>query len=343
LGASYPPAEIAAKGTDFMASIGIGLLGAARITDKAVVHPARVIPQVKLAAIAARDPERASVYADTHGIETVLEGYQALIEADSVDLVYNPLPINLHAEWTIKALEAGKHVLCEKPFAMNADETRAMLAAADKSGKRLIEAFHYRYHPAFETCLDWVRSGEIGEIREIEAVFNVGIADNGTEIRHRVETGGGAMMDLGCYPLHWALSLMGEGPSSVEAKAELTSVGVDEIMSATRGFESGAVAKLKTTMAEGTPFRADMRIIGTEGEIEFKNPLAPHMGASLKIAGGADAVINPISTYTFQLAHIVNALATGMPLATEGEMILRQQLALDAVYEAAGLRSLRYL
>lgn len=326
-----------------MASIGIGLLGAARITEKAVVHPTKVIPQAKLVAIAARDMQRAQDYATKHGVADVVESYQALIEHDGVDLVYNPLPINLHAEWTIKALEAGKHVLCEKPFAMNADEAREMIAAADRTGMRLIEAFHYRYHPAFETCLDWVRSGEIGEIREIEAVFNVGIADNGTEIRHRVETGGGAMMDLGCYPLHWALTLMGEGPRSVEAKAELTPAGVDETMHAMLGFEGGAVADLKTTMAVGTPFRADMRIVGSEGEIEFINPLAPHMGASLKIVGGAEAVINPISTYTFQLADIVSGLDTGAPLATESEMILRQQLSLDAIYDAAGLRNLRYL
>ena len=329
-----------------MASIGIGLLGAARITQKAVVEPAKIIPQTRLAAIAARDAERATDYAEKHGIELVLGSYLDVIAADSVDLVYNPLPINLHAEWTIKALEAGKHVLCEKPFAMNSNEARQMLAAADKSGKRLIEAFHYRYHPAFETCLDWVKSGRIGEVREIEAVFNVGIKDNGTEIRHRIETGGGAMMDLGCYPLHWALTLMGEGPKSVEAEAKLTPVGVDETMQATLEFESGAVARLKSSMAVDEPFRAEMRITGTEGLLEFKNPLAPHMGASLS-AGHSEAQmiardISPISTYTYQLAAIVNALRSGAPLPTEGEMILRQQLALDAVYEAAGLAALRW-
>lgn len=326
-----------------MAELGIGLLGAARITAKALVHPAQVTPQCQVVAMAARDRGRAEAYAQKHEVEHVLESYEALVRSDEVDLVYNPLPINLHAEWTIKALEAGKHVLCEKPFAMNADEARAMLAAADKSGKRLIEAFHYRYHPAFETCLDWLAADEIGELKEIHAAFNVTIKDNGTEIRHRVETGGGAMMDLGCYPLHWALTIAGVAPSEITAKATLTKTGVDETLKADLGFASGVSAHLTTDMSPSTPFRADMKLIGSKGEIEFINPLAPHSGARLRSSTGRDAEISPISTYTYQLASVLRAIQLYTPLPTEGEMILRQQEALDGVYQAAGLRHLRYL
>lgn len=326
-----------------MAELGIGLLGAARITAKALVHPAQVTPQCQVVAMAARDRGRADAYAQKHDIARVLDSYDALVRSDDVDLVYNPLPINLHAEWTIKALEAGKHVLCEKPFAMNAVEARAMLAAADKSGKRLIEAFHYRYHPAFETCLDWLAADEIGELKEIHAAFNVTIKDNGTEIRHRVETGGGAMMDLGCYPLHWALTIAGVAPSEITAKATLTKTGVDETLKADLGFASGVSAHLTTDMSPSTPFRADMKFIGSKGEIEFINPLAPHSGARLRSSTGRDAEISPISTYTYQLASVLRAIQLDTPLPTEGEMILRQQEALDGVYQAAGLRHLRYL
>ena len=326
-----------------MANIGIGILGAARITERALVHPAQVTPQCQLTAIAARDRTRAEAYADKHGVAQVFETYDEVVSADQVDLIYNPLPINLHAEWTIKALQAGKHVLCEKPFAMNADEARAMLAAAEASGKRLIEAFHYRYHPAFETCLTWLAGDEIGDVREIQATFDVQIKDNGTEIRHRVETGGGAMMDLGCYPLHWALTVMGEGPSAIEASATLTHSGVDESLSADLTFASGAHARLTTNMAMGTPLRADMKLIGSKGEIEFINPLAPHQGARLRTLKGREAEISPISTYTYQLASVLRAIQLDTPLPTEGEMILRQQQALDDIYAAAGLRHLRYL
>ncbi|MHA7898246.1 MAG: Gfo/Idh/MocA family protein [Henriciella sp.] len=329
-----------------MSGIGIGLLGAARITEKALVHPVQVTPQCRLAAIAARDRSRAEAYAKRHKVDQVVDSYAALIDSDEVDLVYNPLPINLHAEWTIKALDAGKHVLCEKPFAMNAQEAQAMLAAAERSGKRLIEAFHYRYHPAFETCLDWLAADEIGELKEIRARFDVQIKDNGSEIRHRVETGGGAMMDLGCYPLHWALTILGEAPTEVTASATLTPVGVDETLQADLTFGSGAVAHLTTDMAMGTPFQADMKLVGSKGEIDFLNPLAPHdprAPSRLTSSTRRDAEISPISTYTYQLATVLRAIQLGTPVPTEGDMILRQQTVLDQIYEAAGLRHLRYL
>ncbi len=326
-----------------MMTIGIGLLGAARITEISIVHPVQSTPQSRLAVMAARARARAEAYAKTHNVGQVVDTYDEVVSASSVDLVYNPLPINLHAEWTIKALQAGKHVLCEKPFAMNAQEAEAMLAAAEMSGKRLIEAFHYRYHPAFETCLAWLAADEIGEVREIHAAFDVQIKDNGAEIRHRVETGGGAMMDLGCYPLHWTLTVMGEAPYATEASATLTPSGVDETLSADLTFASGAHARLTTSMAPGTPLRADLKLIGTKGEIEFINPLAPHQGARLRTSAGREAEISPISTYTYQLASVLRAIQLGTSLPTEGSMILRQQQALDEVYSAAGLRHLRYL
>ncbi|MEM7327850.1 MAG: Gfo/Idh/MocA family oxidoreductase [Pseudomonadota bacterium] len=326
-----------------MAEFGIGLLGAARITDKAIIHPVSVIPQCRLVSIAARDAGRADAFAMQHGVKTVQASYDAVIADPDVDLVYNPLPINLHAAWTIKALQAGKHVLCEKPFAMNFEEAKAMVDAAASNDKRLIEAFHYRYHPAFETCLSWLAADEIGAVREIHAAFDVQIRDNGTEIRHRVETGGGAMMDLGCYPLNWALTVLGEAPRSVTAKATLTPTGVDETLAADLDFESGASAHLTTSMAAGAKFRADLHLIGSKGEIFFTNPLAPHAGGRLRTSTGREAEISPISTYTHQLAAILKAVQSGAALPTEGDAILRQQAALDAVYAAAGLRHLRYL
>lgn len=296
--------------------------------------------------MAARDRARAEAFAAQHKIAAVLGSYDQVIRSEAVGLVYNPLPINLHAEWTIKALEAGKHVLCEKPFAMNVVEAEAMLAASKATGCRLIEAFHYRYHPAFETCLDWLAADEIGELKEIHAAFDVEIKDNGTEIRHRVETGGGAMMDLGCYPLHWALSITGEAPTEVAASATLTPSGVDESLTADLRFASGVSAHLTTNMGPGAAFRAELKLIGTRGEISFTNPLAPHhplVPGALVSSNGRRGEISSISTYTYQLAAVWSALQTGAALPTEGEMILRQQAALDEIYAQAGLKHLRYL
>lgn len=327
----------------------IGLLGAARIAPKAICDPAKVVSGVKLQGVAARDRQRASLFADTHGFEEVFDSYESLIESDRIDLVYNPLPINRHAEWTIRALEAGKHVLCEKPFAMNADEAKTMLDAAERSGKRVIEAFHYRYHPAFETCRKWILDGVVGEVRRIDADFSVQIRDSDDEIRQLPETGGGAMMDLGCYPLSWTLNLLGDQLELTGADATVTRRGVDESMTAhLQHLGSGAQAHLTTTMAQGTPFTAKMTITGTEGVITFINPLAPHVGGSLSVVRGGKeetrkiAPMSAISTYTWQLDAVRRGLQTGDALPTEGEATLRQQTLLDAIYEAAGLRHLRY-
>ena len=324
----------------------IGCLGAARIAPIALIHPAKVRGGAVLQAIAARDPARAEAFAAEHGFKRAARSYDELIAADDVELVYNALPIHLHASWSIKALEAGKHVLCEKPFAMNADEAEAVLAAAQASGKRVIEAFHYRYHPAFRQLLAWIAAGEIGKVTAVDARFNAGIPDHdGTEIRHLPETGGGAFMDLGCYPLSWTLSILGADPASVTAAATLTPRGVDKSIAAELAFGAGAVAKLSADMALGQRFAASLTITGETGVISFLNPLAPQMGARLTLEAGGraeSAPISRISTYAYQLDAVLSALETGEPLPTEGEAILRQQRALDRIYEAAGLRHLRY-
>ena len=196
----------------------IGLLGASRIAPTAIVTPAGDVAGAQVHAVAARDRAKAEAFAATHGIPHVFDDYAALIASPDIDLVYNGLPINLHAAWSIRALEAGKHVLCEKPFAMNAAEARAMQAAAERSGARLIEAFHYRYHPGFAQMLAWIDAGRIGAVQSMTATFNVPIADDLGEIRRLPETGGGAMMDLGCYPLSWVLSVMRRAPASLTAR-----------------------------------------------------------------------------------------------------------------------------
>jgi predicted dehydrogenase len=324
----------------------IGCLGAARITPNAIIHPARVRPGAVLQSVAARDVERARAYAEAHGFKRHDTDYAALVAAPDIDIVYNALPINLHAEWSIKALQAGKHVICEKPFAMNVREASQVLGAARTAGKRVIEAFHYRYHPGFLQALAWIDAGEIGLLSSIDAVFNVGIDDKGgTEIRHLPETGGGAFMDLGCYPLSWALNILRARPVHIEAKARLTPRGVDETMDATLTFPGGVTARLAASMAAGEPFAARLHVKGSKGEIVFNNPLAPHHGGSLSLKAGPKVLtprISRISTYTWQIDTILFALEAQVPVPTEGEAILQQQEVLDGVYDAAGLKALRY-
>jgi len=322
---------------------------------------------VSIHAVAARDLTRAKAFAEKYSeprqeIEA-FDSYQAIIDHPEIDLVYNPLPINLHAEWTIKALEAGKHVLCEKPFAMNIVEAEAMLekpfamniveaeamlSAAKNSGKRVIEALHYRYHEAFDYLMFYIEEEkDLGKIKSIKATFNIDIPNaDGKEIRHLPETGGGAFMDHGCYPLSWALMVMGEEPKKVEASAKLTKLGVDESMQAKLTFKNGAVAELSSSMAPGIPFEASLIVEAKNGRAEFINPLAPQMGAKLTINSGRHVdkhSIDPTTSYWYQMSDVIYSLKEGSPrLETEGEAILRQQRTLDRIYEAAGLRHLRY-
>ena len=242
------------------------IVGCGRIGNR---HAGHILKRGKLVAVCDIVLEKAELLSKEHGCKAYSSVDKLLDENPDIDVVAVCSPNGLHAEHSILALKKGFHVLCEKPFAMNADEARAMLAASEKSGKRLVEAFHYRYHPAFETCLAWLAADEIGELKEIHAAFDVAIKVNGTEIRHHVETGGGAMMDLGCYPLHWALTIAGTAPSDVKASAKLTKAGVDESLHAELAFASGVSAHLTTDMSPGTPFRADMKLIGSKGEIEF--------------------------------------------------------------------------
>ncbi len=322
----------------------IGMLGAALIAPVAIIKPAESEPRAVMQGVASRDPARAKSFAQKHNIQHAFSTYDDLVHSPEIDLVYNALPINLHAEWTIKALKAGKHVLCEKPLAMNGGQAEAMLAAAESSGARLIEAFHYRYHPAFEIFLDWASNKSIGDVRSIRAHFNVGLVDDGKNIRFEPELGGGAMMDLGCYPISWTLAVMRHEPVECNAKAVLTAKGVDESMTAELHFASGALAELSTSMAADLPPSCEIHVIGERGEIRFNNPLAPQYGAKLTrtIDGQtSEADIDKSTTYAYQLAAVIRALENGSLLPTEGDALLTQQRTLDAVYESAGLGHLR--
>ena len=324
-------------------TVRIGVLGASRIAPKAIAAPARMVAGAVLSRVAARAPARAKAFAAEHGFAGAEKDYDALVASPQVDLVYNALPIDQHAVWSIRALEAGKHVLCEKPLAMNAAEARRMIDAAAAHGRRCIEAFHHRYHPAHLAVERMIRTGTIGRIVSVKALFDAMIRDTPDEIRQHPQFGGGAMMDLGCYPLEWCLSIFDQAPEKIEAEATLTPRGVDRTMRARLQFDGGAEATIETSMA--APVRARLEIIGEAGRIEFDSPVSPHFVGRLTLhRDGAPAEMPPvsrISTYAYQLDAVLRALDTGEALPTEGLPMLRQQRTLDSIYAAAGLAHLR--
>jgi predicted dehydrogenase len=213
----------------------------------ALIRPAQSSKGVSVTAVAARDRKRAQAFAKKQGVAKVHDDYPSLLADPDIDAVYNPLPNGLHAEWTLKALAAGKHVLCEKPFTSNAREAEEVHEAAEKSGRVVMEAFHYRYHPLARRLRDLVASGELGQLRYIETWMCIPLPLPG-DIRYRLDLAGGATMDTGCYAIHLARTISGEEPQVVSAKAKLASEGVDRAMTAEVRYPSGAEGRINCSL-----------------------------------------------------------------------------------------------
>ncbi|HEX4740761.1 MAG TPA: Gfo/Idh/MocA family oxidoreductase [Caulobacteraceae bacterium] len=319
------------------APIRIGLLGASRIAPPAVIDPAREDGRFIVTAVAARDPERARAYATTHGIAAVAADYAALVRRDDVDVVYNGLPPAGHARWTIAALEAGKAVLCEKPFARDAAEARAMTEAAARTGRPLLEAFHNRFHRVMREAEALVREGRLGRVTRASASFNVAIARTPGELRWSREQGGGALMDLGTYPLHALRTLLGEEPAIESAEARFED-GVDAELSGRLAFPSGARAEIACSMLAERP-TARLELTGDRGSLEIVNFVAPQRGCRFVVTVDGAAEERPTdgpSTYAAQLHHLHEVIADGRPPLTGGADAVGQMTAIDALYAAAG-------
>jgi predicted dehydrogenase len=320
-------------------ALRFGILGAAKIAPKALIQPAQEGPEATVDVVAARDPERASRFASEHGISRVARDYAAVIADPDVDVVYNPLPMHLHAEWTIEALRAGKDVLCEKPFAANAVEAERMVRVASETGRLLVEAFHYRYHPLFARVLEIVRSGQLGTLQHMEGGFKVAIKDR-TDLRHRYDTAGGATMDLGCYPLHWMRMVAGAEPRVLTARADQGARYVDVTMRADLAFPGGLTGHMVTSMADHETFNTYLRVEGENGTLLVTNPLAPHNGHDLELVVDGKKTnekVDGFTTYRHQLLAFVDAVRTGKKLPTMGDDSINNMKLIDSVYRAAGL------
>lgn len=313
----------------------VGLLGAARITPKALVEPAAGL--VELASVAARDLERARVFAAENGIFAARGSYEELIDDPSIDLVYVALPAALHLPWTLRALEAGKHVLVEKPFGLDRAECELAVETARRERRFLAEAQHSRLHPlraAFAEAL-----GRVGRIERVDLVFVGSIAEG--DIRLDPRLGAGVMTDFGCYLVEWA-DWFGEASWSVEsANAVEQPRGVDRTMTAElRGSTSGLAVHLHCDMRDGTAFRAFIDVVGERGRVVFDNPLAT-AGSSLRVemTGRVPELTSPgeETTYRRQLTRVVEFLTRGERDVVGEDKIIATQALLDAVYRRAGL------
>ena len=328
-----------------MDRVRIGTLGAARITPGALIRPASQLPEVTVAAVAARDPARARRFADKHRIRLVHSCYEALLADPAIDAIYNPLPNSLHAEWTLRAIEAGKHVLCEKPFTANAAEAAEVAAAAKASGLVVMEAFHYRYHPLARRMQEVAagpapgKDGEIGPLRYLEASLCFPLP-RFSDIRYSYALAGGAAMDAGCYAINW-LRMLGPGePEVVAARAKLQSPAVDRAMSASFRFPGGVLGRMTASLWSGQLLRLDAKAVGDRGVMRVFNWVAPQRYNRLSVT--ADGYtrherVRGESSYTHQLRAFAAAVLHGDPVLTTPEDAVANMLAIDAVYQAAEL------
>ncbi len=315
-----------------------GILGAARIAPDALVKAAQNVPAAEVVAIAARDPGRAREFATANRIPRVVATYDDLVNDPGLDVIYNPLPNSLHCEWSIAALRAGKHVLCEKPLASNAAEAEQMQQAAQESGKTLGEAFHYRYHPLADRIHALIHDGTIGRILHVEGQFSVPIPE--TNIRFDWNLAGGATMDLGCYPLHMIRYFSGLTPRVTRARAETGPKNIDIAMDVDLELAPGVTAKMSCAMKKDSPLAASFIARGDHGELRVFNPIAPQRGHQLTVKTGSGEKTETVpgdSTFTYQLRAFVKAVRGEATFPTDGAEGIINMRIIDDVYLAAGL------
>ncbi|OBI13252.1 oxidoreductase [Mycobacterium sp. E2327] len=319
--------------------IRIGILGAARIAPLAVVNPAKQHSQVEVAAVAARDPARGRDFAAKHGIPRVHDSYDALIADPTIDAVYNPLPNGLHGRWTRAALDAGKHVLCEKPFTANAAEAREIAAIAANSDRVVMEAFHYRYHPLTRRVEEIIASGELGKLRRVEAAMCFPLP-RFSDIRYNYSLAGGALMDAGCYSVHMVRTFGGSTPEVVSARAKLRDPQVDRAMTAEVKFAGGHTGRVRCSMWSSRLLQISAHVVGEHGEVRVLNPVLPSAFHRLTIRSHDGRRVERFSrrtTYAYQLDAFAGAVMRGEPVKTTPEDAIENMTVIDEIYRAAGL------
>ncbi len=299
-----------------MSHLRWGVLGAANIALQKVIPAMRATPRARIVAIASRDAAKARSAAQSLDIPNAYGSYEELLADPNVDAIYNPLPNHLHVPWSIRAADAGKHVLCEKPIAMSADEARTLRDARDRNGVTIAEAFMVRTHPQWLAARDLVKSGRIGSLSLISGHFSYFRRDP-KDVRSIPEFGGGALMDIGCYPIMMSRWLFGAEPTAAIAEIDHDpDFGVDRLVSALLRFPNGQATF--AVAGQLVPFQR-MTLFGERGRIELEIPFnAPPdrrcrtlVDDGSRLAGEAAEVIDypAVDQYTLQAERFADAVA----------------------------------
>ena len=321
----------------------LGILSTADIALRKVIPGMHKAKRCRVVAIASRDGERASRAAKELGIPNVHGSYEGLLADPEVDAVYIPLPNHLHAEWTLAAARAGKHVLCEKPLALTAAEAERMVVACRDAGVRLMEAFMYRLHPSWEAVVQLVRSGRIGRLTAVQSWFSY-YNDDATNIRNIAEAGGGALYDIGCYSINLSRMLFASEPVDVSASiVRDPELGIDVLTTAILTFEDGIASFTCSTRAEDDQ---RVHIYGTEGRISIGIPfnIPPDRPTEIFVTAGGDPPVAPdtkvlsfatADPYTVEAERFAAAILDGLATPVEPEDAVANIRVIEWVLSAA--------
>jgi predicted dehydrogenase len=321
-----------------------GILSTADIALTKVIPGFRRSPRSEVMAIASREGARATAAAEQLGIPRAYPTYEALLADPDIDAVYVPLPNHRHAEWTIAAAQAGKHVLCEKPLALTAAQAQEMVDACRDAGVLLMEAFMYRQHPSWIAARELVESGRIGRLQAVDSWFSY-FNDDPANIRNVLEAGGGALYDIGCYSVNLSRMLFASEPTRVQAAVTRDPVlRVDTVTSAILEFEGGVATFTCSTRAEPDQ-RVD--IYGTEGRISIEIPfnIPPDRPTRIFLTAGGDPPVAPATEtlvfdtadpYACEADRFADAILDRVPLPVEPEDAVANLRVIEAVFAAGG-------
>jgi D-xylose 1-dehydrogenase (NADP+, D-xylono-1,5-lactone-forming) len=314
------------------ATVSWGFLSTANINDKLLAGAAES-DRVDVIAVASRDPARAEAYARERGIERAYGSYAELLADPDVEAVYISLPNSLHVEWSIRALEAGKHVLCEKPLSRRAEEVERAFDVAEQSGRLLMEAFMYRHNPQTARFKELVDGGAIGRLRLARAAFSFPLAD-AENVRLDASLDGGGLMDVGCYCVSGTRLLGGE-PEQVYGEQVLAESGVDELFTGTMRLPGGVLAQFDAGLV--LPVRDELEAIGEEGSLFLDDPWhCKRPLIELRTAGGVEEIaVEPADSYRLQLENLSDAIRGEAEPLLGREDAVGQARVIEALYRSA--------